>query len=913
MPRRSSPAPASAAALAAALTALPAASALAQTPPPTPAPPTTPAGAGRPQLPIGARPGGGGEIPATPDKSIDEVVKDYQKIDGLFTLYRKKTVSSDSLLMEVPEEKLNKLFLLQATAASGMAGAPGGFFQGSPLGDIPFAVKPGDEGKMLFVQPYLDSRAPANPEMRRTIARTFPDTILRTLEVKAKQKDRKSVLLDVTEFFKSDIAGFSARFSPRPGLPAQLGGGGGGASLDGQFTYIDSLKNFPENLVVRTQYKVNPSGPGAAGRGLPFAVSYNLSQLPEDGGYMPRIADARVGYFLINYDDLSDGASYDPNVNYIRRWRLEKADPTAALSPPKKPIKYYIDNGVPVQYRDAVRAGLLAYNKAFESIGIKDAIQVEQMPDDADWDIADVRYNIIRWTTGQPFAIALMRSDPRTGEILNAAINMDATFATGGAATYDISIDPKKYFAIQGAPNAQTGERTAPIDPNGAVLCSYLPESAMDASFGMTALALLAPAGQPFNKDAFVKQRITQVVAHELGHTLGLRHNFIASQEHTFADLGKASIVDRDGCAASMMDYLPWNLAAIHDKKVPFFSQTVGTYDKWAIKYGYMPVPGAKSPVEELPALRRVASLGDSPGHLYQSDGVADSYDPAITRFDFSADPLEYVTKRLQVSRALLTTLPQRLPKKGESYYEYTRAFNSLLGSYFGAVGYATRYVGGIHISSSYKGDPNEKLPLVAVSGAEQKRALNLVNQYVFNSKAFAFPAGTFDKLAADPNAPGFEESAEDRRYPMLDRFSDFQTAALAQMFDPYTLNRVANNEFRTKDTLTLGTLYRSVGAQVWSELSAPAGATALAAEPDALRRNLQRAHLDVLISQVSRPNRDIPRDAVSLAWEQLRTIRTGLAAALPKAKGEYAKPHYQESLLRIDRILKASPILPAG
>jgi hypothetical protein len=363
--------------------------------------------------------------------------------------------------------------------------------------------------------------------------------------------------------------------------------------------------------------------------------------------------------------------------------------------------------------------------------------------------------------------------------------------------------------------------------------------------------------------------------------------------------------VQRNGVAATVMDYLPWNIAALKKQDVPYFSQAVGSYDKWAIRYGYMPVP-AESAEGELPALRRLASQGSLPGLRYHSDGVADSYDPNIARFDFSSDPLEYAERTMQVSRYLLLTLDQRLPKPGESYYEYTRSFNSLMGRYFSVVGASTRYIGGIHLSDSYRGDPGGRLPLLPVSGADQKRALSLLNRFVFSEAAFALPRRSFALLGANPNNPGREVSAGDRSYPMLDTLSNFQTTALRALFAPATLGRIANNEFRSArrgETLTLAALYREVTGEIWSELST-------GAEIGPLRRNLQRAHLDQLIAVATKPAEGTPRDAVALAWEQLRSLSAQITRALPRAKGEYARPHLEESRMRVERALNASSVI---
>ena len=163
-------------------------------------------------------------------------------------------------------------------------------------------------------------------ESRRGIERSFPNEILGTFEVKAHQAERKSVLIDVSSFFKSDVAELSATLDAGPA---------GGYLIDPSGSRVDSVKNFPENIVVRTVYRaVRKSPPGTGPKSVPWAVSFNISSLPENNGYRPRIGDPRVGYFSTTFEDLTDAKSYDQDVNYINRWHLEKADPTLAVPPP---------------------------------------------------------------------------------------------------------------------------------------------------------------------------------------------------------------------------------------------------------------------------------------------------------------------------------------------------------------------------------------------------------------------------------------------------------------------------------------------------------------------------------------------------------------------------------------------------
>jgi hypothetical protein len=840
-----------------------------------------------------------------PDKDIDETVKGYEKIDGVFTLYRKKKGTSDSLMMEVSEKQLGKLYLLQTTASTGLTATGPEVFQGQPLNDQPFRLQLVDDSRILVVQPNIDFRSPGDPVMQRALDKNYPAALLASLEIKARQKSRGTYLIDVGELFRGDIAEVG---------PNYLGEGPGSYVIEKPSAYVDSLKMFPENLVVRTMYRLNrvgnvPTGP----RSMPFAVSYNFSVVPESG-YVPRIADERVGYFLNSFSDVSDNSSYNRNVNFIQRWRLEKADPTLALSPPKKPIKWYISNTVPVKYRDSVRQGMLMYNKAFEAIGIKDAIVVEQMPDDADWDIADVRYNIIRWTDGNPFAIALFRSNPYTGEILNAAINFDSGFASGGASQFDVTVDPSKLYGAhfpEVMAAKQQAQRRLPRGMNSQVLCQedYLQGAAQSAQFGMTALSLLdTGTGIPFNKEEFIKQYVTEVTAHEFGHCLGLRHNYIASTQFSMKELQNADIVNKNGVTSTVMEYTPFNLAALKQKNTPYYSPVVGSYDMFAIEYGYKPL-GAATYEAEKPQLAAIASKSGLPGHAWMGDGMANAFDPAIVTFDLSKEPLEYVSRSVEVSRYLMGTLDTRLPKKGQSYYDYTRSYLSLMNQYLGSLQFATRYVGGMRMGHSRKGDPNEKLPLLPIDNAKQKEALNLVNTSLFTKNSLTFTRKGMAKLTANPNQPYFEGDAESRRYPMRNRLSSFQRVTLQALFSPSTLDRIANNEYRSTkpgDTLTLATLYRTIGTSIWTEVASGA----VTAEMDPLRRDLQRAHLDLLINTVTNRTPGVPRDAVSLSWEQLRTLRGQIAKALPTAQGEYGKPHLNECLMRIDRVLKANAVV---
>jgi hypothetical protein len=618
-------------------------------------------------------------------------------------------------------------------------------------------------------------------------------------------------------------------------------------------------------------------------------VSFNLSQLPEHSDYRPRIGDSRIGFFDVNFQDLDDQSSRDQNVNYIYRWNLQKKDPKSKLSEPKQPIVFYIDNAVPVEYREDVRRGLLMWNPAFERVGIKNAIVVKQMPDNADWDIADIRYNVVRWTTGMPFAIALMRPNPLTGEVLNASINFDGVFAGSAAGEFDEIISPTSLY--------EPPKLTLP-GKLSQFACDIQETSARIGVEGENLMEGLATPEFPFDKQAYVHQRLTEVVCHEMGHCLGLRHNFIASEEATMAQLGDKEFVAAHGTSASVMDYVPYNTAALRKRGVDYYQTVVGDYDKWAIEYGYVATT-AITPEGERPFLSKIASEDGLPGHRFLSDGTADDYDPADVRYDFSAQPLDWARRQMDMARYLLLTASKRRVESGASYYGFTRTWVGALNTYLRAASYVPRYVGGVNLNNSYKGDPNGGKPIVPVDSKDQLKALKLLDNYVFSESAFRFSKEDLALLTFNPNSPGNEASSQARLFPIRSTVSNFQTATLRRVFAAPVLVRISNNEFRSNSTLSLPVLFDSVNRSIWSELST-------GHEISELRRELQRDHIALLASMVLRKDPGCPEDARALALANLKSLRLQLKAAEPTVKGAYGKVHIDGCISTIDQTLAA-------
>lgn len=303
-------------------------------------------------------------------EAFSEVVKDTQKIEGLFTLYRNK--EKNKIYLEIKQEQLNKNYLATATLESGIGEA--GIYSGMPLQDFLFYFQQVNN-KLNFIVRNVNFRTHEGDPQARSLARSFSDSVLYSIEIKSIHPQRKSILIDLSELLLTDLAGLSASL---------------GLSGSADNSYFGNAKAFPQNIEVESVFNYSGGGKDekpeftalADSRGFTLRVHYSLSQLP-DNNYRARLADDRIGYFITAYQDLSDEERKEPFVRYINRWHLEKQDPKADISPPKKPIVFWIDNAVPLEYRDTIKEGVLMWNAAFEKAGFKDAIQVQQMPNDA--------------------------------------------------------------------------------------------------------------------------------------------------------------------------------------------------------------------------------------------------------------------------------------------------------------------------------------------------------------------------------------------------------------------------------------------------------------------------------------------------------------------------------------------------
>lgn len=835
---------------------------------------------------------------------IDEKVKDFEKIDGWAPIYRQEKEGRMTLYMELTADLFEKPMMLQATAASGLA--DGRVTPGEPISDLLFEFRKLPNEKIAMYVPNYLFRADSKLPIAKAVQRSFPDSMIETFGIEAEQDGK--ILIDLSNFFRGDISRLPELLAG--GGNPFLGGGGSSLGLDRENSYVSEIKNFPNNTYV--QAVLNFVGRGGGGiaelmgnqtsaddRSMIVKLNYNIYPLPMDNGYQPRMFDSRVGFFTSDYTDFNDSTALDDKVMMINRWNLVKKDPDAEMSEPVEPIVFWIDNSVPAEFRDSVKHAIESWNKAFEAAGFINAVVAKQMPDDADFDSADLRYNVVRWITSpsEAYAIALFRTNPLTGQILNGSVNVDANIVKIFAEEYGHYVRPeawqsklaKRLAAIQASHKDHPGE------------CTLMEEGGLNAATGFIAAGLVPG----LSRDEYINQFIKWVVTHEMGHMMGLRHNFVASTLLDLNNLGNAGEVDEEGTAASVMDYVAFNPSALKANGAKFYGDTVGRYDIHAIQYGYTVFPN-KDSQDERYDLIKMAEKGTSEGLTWMGDEYADGIDPYVTRFDLGKDPLAYWSRMGDVSHDLLLKLAQNSPRQGQSYYNFTRDFNVLLGQYNRSASELTRFVGGVRKSPAYKGDPNAKPPVVNIDGATQKKALNQIVKMVFDAKAFEFPKDTFKWMALNPKGSFLEtmgNSAED--FPMRDQFASIQASTLASLLEGGTLNRVMNAEYEAEkgeSTLRLIDLFSMIQDAIWSETK-----TASAVSP--LRRDLQRAHADILMSMVLEQS-GASAEAVTIARWQLIKLSATLKTASKKTTDAYTQMHWDDLADRMDKALSARPTI---
>ena len=827
-------------------------------------------------------------------KPFKELIKDRVVTDGLFTFYR-DTVDN-SVLMTIKPDQIGPYFLCNMAKST----ADGSLYDTGPLGrSFPFFFR--RVGKNIqMIEKNLLFRADSTSTMADAVGKGISDHLFAVLPIKSEPQDSsKAILVSPDDLFirDADNVGYFLGQALRLGV-----------NFDAANSYYATIKSFPNNseLDIKLHFSANHDLPGITlqnGQSFFHTYHYSLSSLPKTD-YVPRVADDRVGYFQTVYEDYTRLDAETPYVRYIERWNLKKKNPDARISEPVQPIVFWIDKDVPLEYRDAIAEAVEFWNQSFEKIGFRDAVIAKQMPDTASWDPLDVRYNTIRWmvSPGAGYAIGPHRSNPFTGEVYDADVSISVDLMRFWFNLVNQWVKPVgpdgQFIQDEAAPPEKNGV-TAPDDPRR---CTYAEGLAQDVAFGLS--YLLSTEGTFANKDSltreYVHSALVEFIAHEVGHTLGFKHNFKASSIYSLEQLRDRNFTREHSTGGTIMDYNP---PLISPKGLPqgeFFASVPGPYDDLMVEYGYSEF-GKVTPEEELQRLKDIASRTSAPELAFATDFdlTAYSVDPLVERHDMGNDPIAFCDYKIRLTQDLWNRAIKDFEKPGVSYEKIRDVFMGGWRSYTETARNLAHYIGGLYHSKAYIGDPGGTVPFTPVSAAEQKRAVQFMADKMFAADAFNLPPEMLNKLQSVQT-----EDLEGLAYrspiafPWFERVLNVQSAAINNLYHPLTLQRLVNTQAQMPEgqaKYTMYDLFTDVRRAIWGEVINPSNV-------NTYRRQLQLFHLRRIISIYLANASIYPSDALTLAANDLEVLdQAAKVAAVSNAVDAMSKAHFKEVSRQIE------------
>ena len=828
-------------------------------------------------------------------------VKKAERQSGLIDILKK----DDDVYLDLGSNDLDHPFIVAPVLASGV-GADA--FAGRIFSPILLEFKRVGK-RVLWIDKNADFTAPANSAAAHALAISVTDSVINSTPIVAEDEATKRIVVSAA-FFLTDFENVGRDLGGRAAPTFVLFGGPPASKFNVDLTksYIERTKAFPKNDEILANLAFSgPAGDlsGAPdGRGVRLRMHYSIVEPPPSEGYVPRLADDRVGYFITAHKRFDDDTSPSPFVRYIDRWNFKRG-----------PIVYYLTNEIPARYKAAIRAGLLAWNDAFAKAGIPNAVEVRDQPTDPAWDPDDVRYSTVRWITSdrRPFsAYGPHISDPRTGEIIRVEIVIDGETLRSIKRGYTDQVVPSRVARdASGLPLATSA--LANVCTDTATCDTNQDDSADLAAAG--SVALRASGGTPQATERYANEWLTSVVLHESGHNFGLRHNFISATLYPLASLHDKAFTRSHGLVGSVMGYTPVNISPPGTPQGDYFQLRLGPYDYWAIRYGYASPGKAPTRGSERKFLRAIADESVRPQYAYATDEDANgplAIDPRIATFDLSRDPLAFDANQFAVAGDLARRLDRIYPRDDRPYSEERATFETLLGTYRRAAMLATKYVGGTYTSRDHRGQPGGAVPIRPVPRSEARRAFALLAEHVFSEHALRFPQALYADLGPNHYLHRGIDRIDAPDFPVEEEVASLQDGVMYAMFSPETMSRLANAAYKATPgtrTMSLDDLFTWTQGAVWGDLEPN-----LATIP-AQHRALQRRYTGLLIAYALAPSFVVqsigyPSDTASLASYELRHLAPAVDAALRSRRLDVAsRAHLEDIRARVRHALDANAV----
>jgi len=478
----------------------------------------------------------------------------------------------------------------------------------------------------------------------------------------------------------------------------------------------------------------------------------------------------------------------------IHRWKLVKKNPEAAISEPVTPITWWIENTTPLEWRETIKEGVLAWNVAFEKAGFKNAMVVKVQPDNADWDAGDVRYNVLRWTSSPnpPFGgYGPSFVNPRTGEILGADIMLEFVHFTNRVFADKLYNDATTNMELE---TSEELEVTKFFEKQNLNYCSM--GHVMHDNIQLGSAVLQATGASDLDMDALKKEGMKSLIMHEVGHTLGLNHNMKASQLFSPEQLADAAFIKGKALTGSVMDYAGINITNDRSKQGQYADMAVGPYDIWAVQFGYQDFKDESEMGVLLNKSTKPELIFGNDADDMRSPGKA--IDPRVMIGDLSNDQITYSINRFELVNSMMKNLKTQFTTKGETYEDLRRAYYTLHNQSAVAGGVISRFIGGVYVDRSTFGQEGGTQPYTPVSLSDQKRAMDAMKKYVFAPDAFDTPKEVYNYIAKQRRGFNFFGGSEDPK--IHEQVLAYQTKVLAHIMHPNTLQRISNSELYGND-----------------------------------------------------------------------------------------------------------------
>ena len=770
---------------------------------------------------------------ATPKKKVkakaytDFVTPKTKTDEGLFNVHK----NDNKFLYEIPKSYLGKEMILVTRIKDIPADLGGGYVNAGSKINTQVIVWEAFQNKILLKVKSYNAIANDSLPIYKSVKANNLEPVIYAFDIKSQNQDSTAVLVDVTNFFATDVKAIT-------GLPERYRKTYKVKRLDASRSFINSIKSYPKNIEVIQDFTFDAAAPPSNRNTNTITIRINQSMilLPEKP-MMPRLYDKRVGYFSIGNVDYNSEALKADSKRYIRRWRLEPTDEEAynrgELVTPKKPIVYYIDPATPKKLRKYIKQGVDDWQKVFETAGFKNAIYAKMPPtkeEDPEFSMEDIRYSSIRYVASTTRnATGPSVSDPRTGEIIES----DIIWYHNHLRSYR-----NRYLLETGAAN---------------------------------------PSARTLNtKPEEIGEMMRMVIAHEVGHALGLPHNMAASFAYPVDSLRSGKFTQKYGIAATIMDYARYNyIAQPGDKNIRFIRQ-LGPYDHYAINWGYRRIPKAKQPKDEVKTLDKwISEKANDPKYRFGGK----RFDPSSQTEGIGNDQVMASTYGIKNLKIVAKNLPEWTSDQTNNYEDLSELYGELLSVWNRYVGHVAGNIGGVY---EFNKKPEQKGNVYeTVAKNRQIASLNWLLKNTFDTQRWLLDKNILNKI----DETGYS-----------DRILKYQNRHLYSLLNVKTLKRMIDAEVIETEFYAVSDMIKTLRKGVFSEAKKTQNV-------DLFRRNLQKSFIDrmgVLMNDSDTKNTDIS----SIVRGELVTLKYIISIANKRAISTMTKYHYRDCIHRIETLL---------